>query len=372
MRNELRCRRLIERAISDFSLNLQDHVVLTEAATGHYILTPMMAALAGAERVYALTRDSVYGTAEEVRGATISLAHEWGISDRIAVLFSREDDRIGQADIVTNLGFVRPLDGPFLRRLKSTAVIPLMFETWEYRHSDLDLVECRRLGIPVLGTNEHHPDLRIFEYVGLIALKLLFDIGIEIFRSHIIVIGSGEFAQQVITTLIAAKARVTPLFTGRKGNLRSPKARRAFRDADAVVVVEHYNHRPLIGQGAEIGAEELSGLNPQLAITHICGGVDRDALNAVGLNCHPSRFAVPGYMSVTTDYLGPRPLIDLHTAGLKIGEELTRARAKGLSGQEAELFVLEKISLAQGFNKPLGKRGRDDESRSLRENKVAL
>jgi hypothetical protein len=31
-----------------------------------------------------------------------------------------------------------------------------------------------------------------------------------------------------------------------------------------------------------------------------------------------------GYMTVATDYLGPRPVIDLHAAGLKVGEALSR------------------------------------------------
>lgn len=236
----------------------------------------------------------------------------------------------------------------------------------------MDLVECKNLGIPVLGTNEHHRDLRIFEYLGVVALKLLLEVGMEIFRSHVVVVGSGEFAHQVVATLIAAKARVTLLSTGRKGRLRTLKARQAFRDADAVVVVEHYNNRALIGQGGEIGADELFSLNPRIAITHICGGVDRESLSAVGINCHPSRFAVPGYMSVSTDYLGPRPVIDLHTAGLKIGEELSKARTRGLSGQDAERFVLAGTSLAQGFSKLLGRKERNDESCSPREDQLAL
>ena len=356
-KNQSRCFRLIQRATRTFSLNLSGLVVLTEGATGYYVLTPLIAALAGAERVYALASDSSYGSAEAVRELTMTMANRWGISDQIEVIFSREDERIGKADVVTNLGFVRPLDAPFLIRLKPTAVIPLMFETWEYRHADLDLAECKRLGISVLGTNEHHRGLRIFEYVGLLAVRLLFDIEVEIFRSRIVVIGSGEFAEQVVTKLLGAKAYVTFLFSGRKGSLRSLKARQAFRDADAVVIVELKSHRPLIGQNGEIGAEELFAINPHLAITHICGSVDREALEAVGFRCHPNQFGTPGFMSVTTDYLGPRPLIDLHTAGLKIGEELAKARRRGLSSQEAERFVLKKTSLAQGFDKTPNRRG---------------
>jgi hypothetical protein len=282
----------------------------------------------------------------------MTLAKGWGIEDRIDVLFSREDARIGLADIITNLGFVRPLDACFLRHLKWNAVIPLMFESWEYREDDLNLIECRKLGIPVLGTNEHHPDLRTFEYIGLLAMKLLFEIGIEVFHSNIIVMGSGEFAKQIILSLRAANAVVTFLPTEKESHLShlvSKSAWQALKEAEALVIVEHQNYNMLISKDGVIKAEELCAINPLLVVVHICGGVDQDALEAVHLRYHPTRFAPPGNMSTTTDYLGPKPLIDLHTAGLKVGEELARARAKGLSGQEAESFVLQKTSLAQGF-----------------------
>src|SRR6266542_2647147 len=113
MKNETRCRRLVEEAISNLKLNLSELTILTEAATGYYILTPMIASLAGAERVYALTRDSRFGSATAVATQTAALAEHWGVRDRIDVLFSREDVRIESADIVTNLGFVRPLDASF-------------------------------------------------------------------------------------------------------------------------------------------------------------------------------------------------------------------------------------------------------------------
>ncbi len=39
---------------------------------------------------------------------------------------------------------------------------------------------------------------------------------------------------------------------------------------------------------------------------------------------------MPGYMTVTTDHVGPRPVVDLHAAGLKVGEMAVRCRRAGL------------------------------------------
>jgi hypothetical protein len=346
--NLIRIGKLIEQAVAKFELDLSNLTVFTEAATGHYALTATIAASARAEKVLAIAADSRYGTASEAAEATLALARDRKVVNRIEVIRSKTDQRIAQADIITNLGFVRPIDKALLRHLKQTAVIPLMWETWEFRPEDLDLEAARGSGIAVLGTNEHHPDLMIPGYVGHIALKLLLETEVEVYRSEIVVIGSGEFAVQTQATLGSAGAKVT-LVPATRESLRSEPARQAFRSADAIVLMEHQERNQIIGAKGMITAPELHELNPVLTIVHVTGGVDRAALEELGITCHPARFAPPAYMSAATDYLGPRPLIDLHAAGLKVGELLVRARQRGLSAPQAELEVLARSTLAQGF-----------------------
>jgi hypothetical protein len=346
---EPRARRLADQAIRALDLRLDRLVVLTEAATGAYALTPVVAALAGADRVYALTRDSGWGPAAAAREATMTLAARWDVAGRFDILESREDPRIGEADIVTNLGFVRPLDERLLARLKPTAVIPLMWETWEFRPADVDLVACRRLGLPVLGTNEAHPEVQTLRYVGLLALKLLFELQVEVFRAGVVVLGSDPFGAAVADGLRTAGAAVTRLNSAPGGAQPSEALRRAVTGCDAIVVAEHRRRDPVIGAGGAVAADALRTWNPGVAVAHIAGGVDRAALAAAGIPCRPDRLAPPGYMSVATDYLGPRPLIDLHTAGLKVGELMARARLDGASAIEAEAIAL-RNPLAQAFD----------------------
>jgi hypothetical protein len=344
--NELRCRRLIERAIEATSLDLRGLTVLTEAASGCYILTPLIAAIAGGQ-VYTLARDSRYGSAADIVWRTEELALRWGVG--FTHLPNREDVRIGAADIVTNLGFVRPLDAPFLSRLKRTAVIPLMWESWEFREEDLNLPECRRLGIPVLGTNEHVAALRIFEYIGHLCVKLLYLLDIEVFRSRVVVVGDGEFGDNTEQTLSNAGALVTRVLPGRNGGLGSAEALQAIRQADALAMVEYHTREMLIGDGGQMSADRLHSLNPALVLAHVCGTVDAAALDRAGICYLPERLGSPGFMSVTTGYAGPRPLIDLNTGGLKVGESMARARLRGLTAAEAEIAAQQETPLAQAF-----------------------
>jgi hypothetical protein len=287
--------------------------------------------------------------ASEISEKTMKLARDWSVDDRIHIITDRNHELIGNADIITNLGFVRPIDANFLKRLKKTAVIPLMWETWEFRDEDIDLEECRRLQIPVLGTNEHYPKLRTFEYMGHLALKLIYHLDVEIFLTKIMILGSGEFAEQIVSTLASVGAESVLIRTDIKGQLASSTTREYFRDADAIVIAEPSDRRAIIGPEGEISFEEIVKINPSLAVVHICGVIDQEELKISKLRYLPSRLARPGHMSVTTDHLGPKPLVNLHTAGLKVGEAMARARFKGLNGLEAELAVMNETPLAQGF-----------------------
>jgi hypothetical protein len=344
---EARSMRLVRGAIERVGLDLRGHTVLTEAASGHYALTPLIAALAGAEKVYCVGRDTRYGSAHEVAHELRNRCAMWGASNRIDLPLDRASTPLADVDIVTNLGHVRPIDRPLLTRLKQGAVVALMWETWEFRAADVDLVACRELRIPLLGTNEHHVDLDTMGYIGPVAIKLLFSAGIEVRRSRIIVAGTGEFANIAAKALAANGADVISIDVGDVGSLAS--ALDVLQPADALLVVDHHSGRDLIGDSGELSAAAIAAANPCLAVIHICGGVDRTALARHGLTVAPQEFASSGYMSVATDYVGPRPLIDLHTAGLKVGQAMRQATARGLHGLDAEKWALRNCPHAQGF-----------------------
>jgi hypothetical protein len=200
-----------------------------------------------------------------------------------------------------------------------------------------------------LGTNEHHPDLRIFDYIGYIALKLLFEAEIEILRTKIAILGKGEFADQVYKTLKNAHADVHHIFQENDKNSNIEKVRNILKVTDALVVVEHRERKQLIGGEGFITSKEISQINKYITIIHICGNVDQDSLIRNGVKCWPRNFATAGHMSVATDYIGPTPLIRLHTAGLKVGECLAHVHREGLGAFDSEMEVLANLELAQGF-----------------------
>ena len=347
--NIKRIEKLIGDAIDTYNLDLSGLTVFTEAASGNYVVTPLIAALAGSDRVFAITRDSRYGKAVDVRNFTLELAQRWGVGDRIEVVSDEIPSILSQVDIVTNLGFVRPIDKNMIAHLKPTAVLPLMWETWEFREADLDLSECRRVGIMVLGTNEREAGLDLFTYVGYLAVKLAFELEIEIYRSKVVVVGSGPFGESCVKAFDKLEADIGYIDLSADNSLGTESAKSTLRSADLVVLVEHHSPACLIGSEGQITVDELLALSPHLSIVHIAGHINRKEIDNAAIPCVPQKSAAPGYMSVATDYLGPKPVIALHTAGLKVGEAMARARLTGLDPVEAEKKVLHDLPLAMGF-----------------------
>ena len=101
----------ITEAIEKFKLNLSGKTVLTEAASGNYVVTPIIAALAGA-KVIAIAKASRFATIEEVKRQTYSLAKE--------LISKLRSQRSYDLQRETGLTFYRPSNMENLRQLNGT------------------------------------------------------------------------------------------------------------------------------------------------------------------------------------------------------------------------------------------------------------
>src|SRR4029077_2342406 len=100
---------------------------------------------------------------------------------------------IAQADIITNSGHLRPLNEALLTHAKDKLVIPLMYEAWEWREADMDINYIRKRGFKIGSTNERHPDVDVFNYLGDMALKQIFNAGITPYKNRFILICNNDF-----------------------------------------------------------------------------------------------------------------------------------------------------------------------------------
>jgi hypothetical protein len=330
MGNPVRVARLLDEAIERFALDLSGMAVLTETGSGPFVVTPLIAARAGAS-VIAVTRDSRFASAGAVSAYTVDWARRLGVQRLISLHIGAGLDRAADAELVTNLGFVRPIDDAFVARMRPGAVVSLMCEPWEVRLGDADIAACRSAGVPVLGTNERDPRLQTFRFVGMLALKLLLELEVEVLFSRVVVLSSEPFAGPIVDVLRAAGAETRLIDVTRGADLRDCCLLDDGWNVDAVVVAEHRDRRPVVGGETGIPVERLVEVGAVVA--HIAGRIEDPAER---LRKHPSDAVAPGRMTVTTDAVGPRPVIDLHAAGLRVGQALVAGMRRFGNRAEAE------------------------------------
>lgn len=324
----VRLERLMAEAIERLGLNLQGLIVYTEAAAGPFAVTAPLAARAGAERVIALARPWQGLSASEIGQETQELANFLSVGSRITVVTERSLADLATADIVTNLGFVRPIDREVVMVLKPTAAISYMREAWEVREEDVDLSACRERGIAVFATDEHHPDVCVFDSCGLLAVKLLFEAGVEVSGSVVVVVSGDPFGPIIADFLKKLGAQVHLVSTADAANYLE-----LLPQADALIMADFRIPGWLIGFGGVIEPSVLAKWTPGLVVVAFAGGVDGAMLGRLGVRCVPGEGSRAGHMGRTLADLGPRPIINLHAAGLKVGAAAVHGIRLGLTGQ---------------------------------------
>ena len=299
-------------AVDRVSLDLTGVTVLTEAATGPYVVTPVLAALAGAE-VVAVTRATRFGSVAEVCAVTTALAEAVGVGDRITVTTDRVPEQFGRADVITNSGHLRPIVGDIAAAIRPDAVLSLMFEAWEIQAGrlDIDLVGLRDRGVRIAGTNERHPDVDVFSYLGPMAVAQLADAGVSAYLGRIAVLCDNPFADFLADGLRRVGASVI-VAADLATLLAGPRP-------DALVVA-------LTPTGASvlspIHLADIAQSWPGTVLTQFWGDVDRQAAAGTGLACWPPQEPGPGHMGVLPSRVGPEPVVRLQAGGLKVAQVL--------------------------------------------------
>ncbi|MGC4097213.1 MAG: hypothetical protein QM706_08870 [Nitrospira sp.] len=301
----------MRNAIERCHLDLAGRIVLTEAASGAYVVTPILAALAGADHVYAINHTTRYGNADDIRNETLALAKQVGVDSRIEFIVHKTYEHVSQADIITNSGHVRPLDSETIGWMKPTAVIPLMYETWELRPSDVDIEACRQRGIALAGTNERHPAIDVFSFLGAMAIKQLMDAGVAVYASHILLLCDNFFSPYMEERLVSCGADVD--------------VHRQLSDVprgttyDAILVALQPRPKPVL-TAAE--AHTIAMSMPEAIVVQFWGDIEREPFYAADIMLWPPQAPPQGHMGILPSAIGPDPVIRLQCGGLKVAQVL--------------------------------------------------
>lgn len=298
--------------IAALDLDLTGLTIVTEAATGAYACTAGLAAMAGARRIYALARDTArHGTAADAAAATLALAAEAGAEKVVTIIDWLEPEMLHNCDIITNSGHLRPIDGAMIEKLPARAVVALMFEAWEFRDADLDLIACRRRGIRVAAVNERHPDVAVFPFLGPLCVNLLQAGGMTVQGSDVAILCDNPFAP-FIERGLRAEGAVAQVFDGIEEVTEG--------GWDALVLAGGLD-MPKSGRHE---LRRLARKMPGALIAQFWGALDRPAAFDLGFSVCPAEVPLPGHMGILLNVLGDEPIIRLQAGGLRAATAVIR------------------------------------------------
>jgi hypothetical protein len=279
--------------------------------------------------VYAVARDTRYGSIGDLARQTLALARAAGVHERVEIVARSPHGVAFETEIVTNSGNLRPLDGELIARLPKSAVIALMYEAWEFRPGDIDVAACRARRIPVVAVNERHPRIDVFSYLGPLAVRQLHDAGFSVQGCRIAVLCDNDFGVHIARTL--GKLADAVHVAGGPDSL-------PVQEFDAVVVALRPGGRPCLD--AE-GARQLVARIGPAPVLQFWGDLDRGALAALDVPVWPPEAPEPGHMGILFPALGPEAVVRLQAGGLRAAELVYRGgTAAARPDSEAEVLHL--------------------------------
>ena len=323
----------LKKQVERLKLNLKGKVVLTEAASGAYVVTPIIAALAGA-KVYAFTKDTRYGTAEEIILNTKKIIEAYK-EEQLDVTFIEEltPEIIASADIITNSGHLRPLDEHKLKYAKEGVVIPLMYEAWEWREADLDINFVKSKNIRIGATNERHKSVDVFNYLGDMAIKQIFDAGFCPYNNNFILICNNDFGPFISKTVSKVCSNLAVIdkdenknkydLTGIDwiGGFPSIDIPEKYKNSEAIIFTAYPFDQDWIGGEGVIDVDSLVKQVHNPTILRYCGDINEADLTDKSINFYP-KHVKSGHMGILPSEIGFDPIIRLQSGGLKVGELL--------------------------------------------------
>lgn len=305
------------------SVDLTGLKVFTELGSNNYLLSPIIPLICGAEFVHAFVKDTAYGNANELKNLCFEIANELGLGHKLNIYTGEYDYKtFSEVDIVTNSGMLRPFNAEKLKYFGESTVLPLMFEAWEIRESDLDINFCKQNNIKVAGTWENHPEIKVFDFVKMLGLKMAMEAGFEVMGNSIYIWSDDHFGEFIKDAFLINGATQCKLGTSSNELISMAD------DLDFIFVCDYDQKLPI---HEVLPIIELKRIKSNFKIIHLYGNVNIETFRKLNIEVFPSKNGNPEIMTYTLAHVGLVPIIALQVAGYKVAIELLNNNLTELS-----------------------------------------
>ncbi len=330
---------LAKQYIDKYSLNLEGLNVLVPVIEQEPLLAGIISGMAGAGNIYMfdpklnINRDTAF--------------EEFGFN--IKFVGSISTDLLAGLNIILKNSQI-PLKADKIGCFaKKSSVISMFPETPDFinpKNVEPEILAQKEVSIIGLGPGD--PKLGIYQRFSHMIIKKCYSLGIDVYRSRLLLAGNGDFLNCALSLLKSVGAVVYTYNTNSTAD--QSYVLKHLKGLDAIIVMDYpETDRQIIGSKGVISISDIVDVCPLVKVIHISGKTEIASLKLGNISYFPEN-AGHDSMSIKINDLGERAITELAVTSLKIAEDFLKSGKNSLLSSESVVTykLLNQTSLLLG------------------------
>ena len=306
---------LARQYIDKYSLNLEGYNVLVPKMEDEPLLLALISGMAGAGNIY-------------VFDPTINLNKKYEPSAKefdfnINFIGSTSSETLSNVNIILKNSQI-PLTGEKLNCFaRKSSVISMFAENLDFSNlQGMETEHCRSKDLSVIGLDIENPKIGFYQQLSHIIIKRCHNLGIDVFKSKILLLGNGSFLNCTLSLLKSAGAVVYAYNT--ESSADQSYILKHLKELDAIIVMDYpQTKNQIIGSEGIISICDIVDLCPLVKVIHICGKTETGSLKLGKISYSPENIT-QDTLNLNIKELGERGITEIAAASLKIAENFLK------------------------------------------------
>lgn len=302
---------LIFQSIAKYNLNLEGYNVLVPVLEKEPLLLGVIAGMAGAKNVY------VFNPKLNINEKQNAVPGEFNFDLHLLGSLPPE--------ILPNLNVILKNNKVPLKKEKSNCLplrdiaVSVFPENMDFLNpQDPDLEVLAEKKIPVVRHNPDDQRLDIYQQFANIIIKRCHYMGIDVFRSKILLVGHGNFLNTTLGILKSLSSMVYVCNTGLPFD--QSYILKHLKDIDLIIAMDYpLKGHQIVGSKGLVQIGDIVDLCPFVRILQVSGEVETGSLKMGGVRYYPAEI-IQENLNLSIYELGERGLVELGVNCLKLAE----------------------------------------------------
>ena len=305
---------LASQYIGKYSLNLNNYNVLVPIIEHEPLLLGMIAGMSGANNIYMFDSNLNINKNYEPLSDELNFNIKFigGISENI----------LSSLNIILKDSKLPIKEDKMKFFAKKTSVISMFPENLDFlntKTTDIDIEAANKNHLSIIGLDPQDHKIGLYQHFSHIILKRCYNLGLDVFKSKILLIGNGELLNCTLGLLKSTGAIVYVCNTSVPYD--QSYILKHLKDLDAIIVIDYpQTKHQIIGSKGIIPICDIVDMCPLVKLIHICGKVETTSLNFGNISYFPEKITQDS-INLNIEELGERGLAEIATASFKIAED---------------------------------------------------